>query len=427
MDPEEPRRRGGPRRAQANRQARKQQPPRRTSPGRLGAPRRKNPPPRPQRPVPPPRLPHEDDSAYHGPPAHDEAPPPPRTGPAYGQGPAYGTGPAYGDAGAYGQAPAYGEGPAYGGGGYQDAASYGDGDGYPGEAGDGTADHGEYHADAGRAEKRGGKGKQRNKGGKGRPGRTPGQKRPAGKRARGAKLYFGAAAGLLVVVLAGLGAVVALRGGSGEKAQEAPAPRIGTPAETGPSPKSYSSSASASAYSGIASRRADPGPLTVGEVFPSSAAKLSVPDGEVQVKLRTKRLDGDCAAAVWGATVGEVLGEGGCTQAVRGIYSGGEDGYALAVAVFNLAGAQEAGRFVATLEDTIGSGFVRPLEAPAPLDGFGRGFGMARGLAMGHFAVVAWAQRVDGKGGPEDESMLSLLIEGGQNPAVLGRAARASD
>ncbi|WP_165966874.1 hypothetical protein, partial [Actinomadura sp. 7K507] len=311
----------------------------------------------------------------------------------------------------------------------QGASPYGDGAGYHGEAGGGPgAEHGDFDEVGGQAKKRGKKGKQRGKGGKGRPARPPQQGRPGpGRRARGAKVYFGAAAVLLVLVLAGLGAVVALRSGSGATVGDVTNAQIGTPAETGLSPKSYSSSASASAYSGIASRSADPGPLTIDEVFPSSAAKLSVPDGEVQVKLRTKRLDGDCAAAVWGATVGEVLGEGGCTQAARGLYSGGGDGYALAVAVFNLAGSRDADRFVATLEDTIGSGFVRPLEGPASLDGFGRGFGMARGLAMGHFAVVTWAQRLDGKGGPQDESLLSLLIEGGQNPAVLGRAARASD
>ena len=51
---------------------------------------------------------------------------------------------------------------------------------------------------------------------------------------------------------------------------------------------------------------------------------------------------------------------------------------------------------------------------------------MARGLAMGHFAVVSWAARLDGKGDATDETLLSLLIEGGKSPAVLGRAARTS-
>ncbi|XRQ02777.1 hypothetical protein ACN3XK_40005 [Actinomadura welshii] len=280
---------------------------------------------------------------------------------------------------------------------------------------------------AGKAKKKRGKApKRRPAAGKGRAAGAPEQARPAARKAGpGPRLYFGAAAVLGLVVLLGLGAVFVLRGGNGSDAADAAKAQIGTPASTGPSPDSYSSSASTSAYDGIASRRADPDPLTVEEVFPAAAAKLAVPDGKPQVKLRAKRLDGDCAAAVWGATVGDVLGEGGCTQAARGIYSG--NGYALAVAVFNLSGSAEADRFVAALEKTIGGGFVRPLEAPAPLDGFGQGFGMARGLSMGHFAVVTWAERLDGKGDAEDEALLSLLIEGGENPAVLGRAARASD
>ncbi|CNG62713.1 Uncharacterised protein [Mycobacterium tuberculosis] len=228
-------------------------------------------------------------------------------------------------------------------------------------------------------------------------------------------------------MLLGIGAVVVLRGGSGGGPGHAAGTKIGTPAGNGPSPTSYSSSPSASAYGGITARRADPEPLTIEEAFPPDAAALPVPGGKVKVKLRAKRLDGDCAAAVWGGTVGAELGRGGCTQAARGIYADTGKGYGLAVAVFNLDSSADADRFVAKLEETIGAGFVLPLPAPAPLEDFGRGFGMARGLAMGHFAVVSWAARLDGKGDATDETLLSLLIEGGKSPAVLGRAARASD
>ncbi|WP_171064659.1 hypothetical protein, partial [Actinomadura soli] len=254
------------------------------------------------------------------------------------------------------------------------------------------------------------------------------QARPGGRSGGfGPKMYFGAAALLTLVVLLGVGAVAGLSGENGAASPEVSNVQIGKPAGNGPSPVSYSNSPSTSAYAGIASRGADAKPLTVEEAFPAPATTLPVPDGDVRVKLRAKRLDADCAAAVWGATVGDVLGKGGCTQAVRGIYSDTENGYGLAVAVFNLAGSADADRFVAALEKTLGAGFVRPLEAPAPLDRFGRGFGMARGLAMGHFAVVTWAQRLDGKGDEKDETLLSLLIEGGKAPAVLGRAARASN
>ncbi|MFA1548114.1 hypothetical protein [Actinomadura chokoriensis] len=243
----------------------------------------------------------------------------------------------------------------------------------------------------------------------------------------GPKLYFGAAAVLAMFVLLGAAAVVVIRDWNGPDEGQAANARIGTPAGNGPSPVSYSSSPSASAYAGITSRRADPRPLTIGEAFPPEAASLAVPGGKTRLKLRAKRLDGDCAAAVWGRSVGAELGRGGCTQAARGIYSDTRRGYALAVAVFNLNASADADRFVDGLEHTIGAGFVLPLEAPGPLDDFGRGFGMARGLAMGHFAVVSWAQRLDGKGDETDETLLSLLIEGGKSPAVLGRAARASD
>ncbi|MFC4051549.1 hypothetical protein ACFOY4_17795 [Actinomadura syzygii] len=361
MDPDEPRRGGGPRRTPPSSRAGRGRPAaRRTSAGgprRTGASRR--PAPRPGRPVPPPRPPYEDEPQYNE--------------PQYGE--QHYEGPPHDDA----VAPPPGPG-------------------------------------------------RKPKGRKRRGAKPAAARRPPGKSGKGGfgpKLYFGAAAALAVLVLLGLAAVTVLDGGAAHP-RDTSAAKIGKPAGNGLSPDSYSSSPSSAAYAGIVSRSADPKPLTIEEAFPASAAALSVPDGDVKVKLRAKRLDADCAAAAWGATVVETLGKGGCTQAARGIYAGPKGGYGLAVAVFNLAGSADADRFVATLEHTIGAGFVRPLEAPAPLDGFGRGFGMARGLAMGHFAVVTWAQRLDGTGDEKDAALLSLLIEGGKAPAVLGRAARTT-
>ncbi|MDL4822094.1 hypothetical protein QP089_48215 [Actinomadura sp. OS1-43] len=256
---------------------------------------------------------------------------------------------------------------------------------------------------------------------------TPGSGGP------GAKLYFGAAAALAVLVVIGLVAAVTLGGGGdgdgggkGGPAGGATRKPAGSAAGNGNSPDSYSSSPSSSAYAAIASRKTDAKPLTAGEAFPSSASKLSPDDANVRLTLRAKKLDGDCTAAVWGASVAAELARGGCTQAAREIYSDTRHGYGLAVAVFNLAGSADADRFVGLLDRTLGAGFVLPLPAQAPLDRFGQGFGMARGLAMGHYAVVSWAQRLDGTGDESDETLLSLLIEGGKAPAVLGRAAAAS-
>ncbi len=264
--------------------------------------------------------------------------------------------------------------------------------------------------------------------GPGPDGRAPRAGRPVAQRlaALGPKAYFAAAGALAAVVLLGFGALAVASGADGDDARGATLPPVGNAAETGLSPTSYSSSPSSDAYGGIAARKADAKPLTLGEAFPKSARSLTVPGSEVELKLAEQKLDGDCAAAVWGASVAADLRRGGCSQAVRGLYADADGGYGMAVAVFNLASAADADRFVATLGEVRGGGFVRPLPAEEPAAEFGAGFGMARGLAQGHFAVVSWAARLDGKGDASDEVLLSMLIEGGKAPAVLARAAGAS-
>ncbi|KAB2342737.1 hypothetical protein [Actinomadura rudentiformis] len=237
--------------------------------------------------------------------------------------------------------------------------------------------------------------------------------------------FFAAGALGLVVVLAAVAMVVI--GGRDDAPTRSPvAPRVGPVAASGPAPASYSSSPSADAYSGIAQRSADAAPLTAAELFPSSASTITLSSAKAKLTLKGKRLDTDCAAAIWGRSVAAALGEGGCTQAARTLHADTKKGYALAVTVFNLASADHADRIVEQLGNVRGGGFVRPLNAAAPLDKFGQGFGMARGLAMGHYVVVSWAQHLDGSGDEQDEDLLSLLIEGGKAPAVLGRAAKAS-
>ncbi|WP_155884972.1 hypothetical protein [Actinomadura flavalba] len=239
----------------------------------------------------------------------------------------------------------------------------------------------------------------------------------------GGRGYFVAAVVLGVVLLAG-GAVFVLRGG--DEAAPAPAPEVGHVAQSGPSPASYSSSPSDEVYAALADRAGDPKPLTEREAFPSAAKKLDADGVPGTLTRRAERLDADCTAAVWGRGVAAELMRGGCTQAARTLYAAPdpEPGHVLSVTVFNLAGREEAERLVAGLDAARGAGFVLPLTAKDAGQGFGRGFGMARGLALGHYAVVAWAERLDGRGAESDEALLSLLIAGGQPPAVLNRAAR---
>ncbi|MFI6521566.1 hypothetical protein ACIBF1_38865 [Spirillospora sp. NPDC050679] len=261
------------------------------------------------------------------------------------------------------------------------------------------------------------------------PPRTKRAKRGnAGKRGgkggfKGPKLYFTAAGALLAVVAVLLALLVATREDEPAKKRQTPLP-VGRPAAGGPSPASYSSSPSTAAYEAVAQRTSDATPLTATEMFSGTAASVRA-DGGARLTLRAKRLDSSCTEAVWGLPAAKELARGRCTQAARALYADTRKGYALAVTVFNLAAVDDADRLVDALGRVRGGGFVRPLAADEPLDRFGQGYGMARGLAIGHYAVVAWAQRVDGKGDERDETLLTLLIEGGKSPGVLGRVVRA--
>jgi hypothetical protein len=134
-------------------------------------------------------------------------------------------------------------------------------------------------------------------------------------------------------------------------------------------------------------------------------------------------VDTDCAQAIWGVTAGGELRKSACNQAVRGIYSDEKKGYAALIAIFNMAHSVDAGRFVHAITPGSGAGFVRPLPEAAPLARFGQGFGMARGAAMGHYAVVVWVQRLDGTGDAKDQGLISLLVTAGNAPAIYGRVA----
>ncbi|REE99762.1 hypothetical protein [Thermomonospora umbrina] len=258
------------------------------------------------------------------------------------------------------------------------------------------------------------------------------------------KVFFGAAGGILAAVLAGVVVVAVASGGDeGGAAASEPASPVGRPVDSGRSPASYSSSPTTGAYAGIARRATDVKPLTEAESFPGSGEAIAVTEAKATLRLVDHRLDADCANAVWGAALGDELRRGGCTQALRGMYADARRGFALSVTILNLNTSADADRLVEALGNGRGGGFIRPLTdrvatprstsrtssgaspTALPLERFGEGFSMARGLAMGHYAVIAWAQRLDGSGDAGDEALLALLIEGGKAPGVLGRAAAA--
>lgn len=252
------------------------------------------------------------------------------------------------------------------------------------------------------------------------------------KRGPGARTYFGWAVGLSLFLVVGITALIIGthddRANGGADAEAGSGSSKASP--TGVTPSTYSSSPTSKAYAGIEKRSADAAPLTTGEAFPPEASTVQV-SRKVRLALKGKELGSDCSTAVWGGETAKALHRAGCTQVARTLYADTSRGYGLSVTVFNLVDASSANTVVDALGQGSGGGFVRPLtsDAGGRLGSFGQnGYGAARGVAMGHFAVVAWAQRLSGTGdagsAAKDETLLSILIEGQKAPAVLDRAAR---
>ncbi|WP_433185341.1 hypothetical protein [Actinoallomurus sp. CA-150999] len=224
--------------------------------------------------------------------------------------------------------------------------------------------------------------------------------------------YFFAAGVVLVVALIAVAGVVVLL----HDEPKPSAPQSGGPLAGGPSPSVYSAAASTDVFGPIAQRKADPSPLTENEVFDKKT--IADADSKASLKLTTSKLDARCADTVWGQALVKLLQQAGCTQVARGVYE--DKRFTAMVAIFNLADSTVADKLVTAADPRTGNGFARP---PSDEAGFGQGFSTARGVAMGHYAVITWVRRADGSGSETDPKLLSLLVTVGPPPAVVGRVA----
>jgi hypothetical protein len=183
----------------------------------------------------------------------------------------------------------------------------------------------------------------------------------------------------------------------------------------GPGASAYSRAASTAAFGAIADRSKDPKPFTAAQVF--ATKKITDADAKASLRLTATSLDAHCSAAIWGTHLAGRLQQGACTQAARAAYE--DEHFAALVTIFNLATSRAADQVVADADPKAANGF--PLTPPrsAPFD---QGFSIARGVAMGHYAVITWVRRTDGTGDESDAALLSLLVTAGRPNAVLVRA-----
>jgi hypothetical protein len=161
--------------------------------------------------------------------------------------------------------------------------------------------------------------------------------------------------------------------------------------ETGPSPAVFRGERTSALYAPIASRRSDPRPLTVAEVFGPASARLTA-EG-VTVERRGTEASADCAGALWGS--GATAAVSGCAQVVRAGYTSPDGRLSGQYAVFDLPDGAAADRLVAALDPAHRGGFLRL--APGQPASFDPARSRAQARALGHFVVVNW---VGASGGP---------------------------
>ncbi|MBB2912920.1 hypothetical protein FHS43_004215 [Streptosporangium becharense] len=225
-------------------------------------------------------------------------------------------------------------------------------------------------------------------------------------------------AGVLVTVV---GLIVVIEGLGGDRAPERAA--AGAAVVTQPRPDTYQAWASSKVFAPLAQSTSDSKPVTLKELFPTKTLK----EGKVTLRLAGTGLETDCAAAVWGQGLVDLLAGGGCTQAARGLYVSADGRYVAQYTLFNLRDAASADRLVAELTTLYRGGWVHPLQTGRATFPTG-GHTESSGHAMGHYAALVWIGRADGADpGPRDDFVSLSLTVRGVEKAIFRRVVAVTD
>ena len=217
------------------------------------------------------------------------------------------------------------------------------------------------------------------------PSDTP----PRPEKRRNLPLIIGAAAlAGIALIGGGIGLSSVLKGDSEEEAKPSPAAATPTAAPTPTNP--------VLAAVKLKTRSTDPKPLTLKEVFGNG--KFTARGHKyVRTAVNHKR---NCTAAVGGKKLEKYLKAGDCTQALRATYAltGGKLKGKLigSVGVFNLKSEGAARLAVKAAADD--DAFLQALPGKKGITKTnGRGEALGTSQARGHYLLMTWVQRPDGK------------------------------
>ncbi len=164
-----------------------------------------------------------------------------------------------------------------------------------------------------------------------------------------------------------------------------PRPAAGPTQAPKVTPSAAASSPTQAPYGHIGSRSADPLPLTVAQLFPSSFTVAG------QVITRTVTAAGQrCVAALVGANIRSSVRRAHCDQVVRATYLSKSGGLMGTIGVLNLTTASGA---VKAIRSADASDFIGQLKARhGPTHRIGGGTGIEVAAAKGHYLILIWAE-----------------------------------
>jgi hypothetical protein len=148
---------------------------------------------------------------------------------------------------------------------------------------------------------------------------------------------------------------------------------------------SPSPSPSLGPYGHIASRQADPQPLTLAQLFPQRFAV-----GSATVIRTTRSIGRNCTADITGSALQEAVNGAGCTQVARATYLETAGKMMGTIGVLNLGTAANATAVVHAADP---SNYISPLTATSgPTHSIGQGTGIEEAAAKGHYLILIWAE-----------------------------------
>ncbi|MGH3243326.1 MAG: hypothetical protein ACRDNL_23305 [Spirillospora sp.] len=141
----------------------------------------------------------------------------------------------------------------------------------------------------------------------------------------------------------------------------------------------------------LQSRTTDPKPLTLKEVFGTGKFKV----GKYKYVRTAAAATKNCTAVAGGTRLDKAIKKGGCTQALRATYALSTGSLIGTVGVFNLETEDAAKLAVKAAADKDAFLLALPGKGISKTNGKGEALGTSQ--ARGHYLVMTWVQRPDGK------------------------------